>query len=118
MTPKEFKKLLARDVGCLHCGLDDDTLVPQHRVNRQMGGAGKGSNRHLPSNLIVLCHNFNSLIESDAEAAREARARGWKLQSWQNPSVEPVWSQVKSEWLRLDDKFGFVALLDWHTDLG
>jgi len=110
MTPKEFKKLLARDLACLHCGLDDDTLVPQHRVNRQMGGAGKTSIRNLPSNLIVLCSQFNQEIEASATAATLARERGWKLSSFQDPLTEAVWSQVKREWVLLDNKFGFVTV--------
>ena len=118
MTPKDFKRLLARDRHCLHCGLDDDTLIPQHRINRQMGGAGTASKRNKPSNLIVLCSAFNGLIESDADAAQEAGARGWKLQSWQDPLFEPVWDSVHSMWLSLDDEFGSVALLDWDKDLG
>lgn len=119
MKRSDWLKLLARDsFKCLHCGLDDDTLVPQHRINRQMGGAGIASKRNRSSNLIVLCHNFNSLIESDANAAQEARARGWKLQSWQDPLFEPVWDSVHSMWLSLDDQFGSVALLDWDKDLG
>jgi hypothetical protein len=105
LTPKEFKRLLARDRYCLHCGLDDDTLIPQHRINRQMGGAGIASKRNKPSNLIVLCHNFNSLIESDAKSAEIARLNGWKLSSWQDPLLVPVWDSVRSVWVLLDDDF-------------
>jgi len=108
MTPKEFKRLLARDGGCVHCGLDDETLVPQHRINRQMGGAGKGSVRNQASNLLVFCSAFNGLIESDSKAAQLARERGWKLDSWQNPLTEPVWSQVHRAWVLLDNAFKFV----------
>lgn len=109
MTPKEFKRLLARDGGCVHCGLDDETLVPQHRINRQMGGAGKSSVRNQPSNLLVFCSAFNGLIESDSKAAQLARERGWKLDSWQDPSIEPVWSQVYSAWLLYGDDFTFIV---------
>jgi hypothetical protein len=118
MTPREFKKLLARDRHCLHCGLDDDTLIPQHRINRQMGGAGTASKRNRPSNLIVICSAFNTAMESNADAAQEARARGWKLDSWQDPVFEPVWDATHSLWLMLDDEFGSVALLNWDEDLG
>jgi hypothetical protein len=105
LTPKEFKRLLARDRYCLHCGLDDETLIPQHRINRQMGGAGKHSKRNKPSNLIVLCSAFNGLIESDAESALKALQGGYKLESWQDPLLVPVWDSVRSVWVLLDDDF-------------
>lgn len=116
VTPKEFKKLLARDRHCLHCGLDDDTLIPQHRINRQMGGAGTASNRNKSSNLIVLCSAFNGLIEFDSKAADMARKYGWKLDSWQDPLFEPVWDSGQSTWLMLDDDFGSAELLNWDSD--
>ena len=108
LTPKEFQKYLARDKGCVHCGLDDDTLVPQHRINRQMGGARKGSARNMPSNVVVFCSAFNTQIEQSASAATLARERGWKLSSWQNPLVEPVWNQTLRAWVLLDDKFNAI----------
>ena len=108
LTPKEFQKFLLRDKGCLHCGLDDDTLVPQHRINRQMGGAKKGSVRNMPSNVVVLCSLFNGLIESDFRAATLARERGWKLSSWHDPLVEPVWSQVLRAWVLLDNEYNTI----------
>ena len=110
VTPKEFKKLLARDLACLHCGRDDETLVPQHRINRQMGGAGKASKRNAPSNLIVLCSEFNARIEFDSPQAQIARLNGCKLSSWQNPLVVPVWSAPRNAWVLLDDSFGFVTV--------
>jgi len=111
MTPKEFKRLLLRDGGCVHCGLDDETLVPQHRMNRQMGGAKKGSVRNQLSNLVVLCSWFNQEIEQSATAATLARDRGWKLSSWHDPLVEPVWNQILRAWVLLDDKGLFVTVV-------
>ena len=111
MTPKDFKRLLARDGGCLHCGLNDETLVPQHRINRQMGGAGTASKRNKPSNLIVLCSKFNQEIEQSASAAALARAHGYKLESYRDPLFEPVWDSARSMWLMLDDEFGSVEFL-------
>jgi hypothetical protein len=111
MTPKEFKRLLLRDGGCVHCGLDDDTLVPQHRMNRQMGGAKKSSVRNQLSNLVVLCSGFNQEIEQSATAATLARDRGWKLSSWHDPLVEPVWNQILRAWVLLDDKGSFVTVV-------
>jgi hypothetical protein len=108
MTPKEFKKLMERDGACVHCGLDDETLVPQHRMNRQMGGAKKTSARNLPSNLLVFCSRFNQEIEQSASAATLARERGWKLASYEDPLLVPVWYEVERAWFLLDDRFGRV----------
>lgn len=103
LTPKEFAKYLKRDGGCIHCGLEDDTLIPQHRINRQSGGSKK---RDRPSNIIVLCSAYNTLIESNANAAKTARELGIKLNSWENPLEVPIY-QHGEYWL-LDDNFGKV----------
>lgn len=111
MNITEFRRYLRRDAGrCWHCGLDDETLVPQHRVGRGMGGS---KTRDRPSNIIVLCSAFNSLIESDADAARIARSKGWKLDSWVDPEFEPVFDSVEQCWFLLDDKFGKQSLYPW-----
>jgi hypothetical protein len=67
-----------------------------------MGGAGTASKRNRSSNLIVLCSAFNTAIESDPDAAQEARVRGWKLESWQDPLFEPVWDSVHKLWIMLE----------------
>lgn len=109
MTPKEFKKYLERDFNeCVHCGISDDTLVPQHRKNRGHGGS-KLLNQS--SNIIVLCSEFNGRIESDPNAAALARRFGWKLNSWEDPTEVPIHSRGLY-WL-LDDKFGRVELLGY-----
>lgn len=102
MTPKQFQRFLNRDKHCLHCGTDT-TLIPQHRINRGMGGSKK---RDTPSNIIVLCAAFNGLIESDADAAEMARLSGWKLYSWDNPAETPVFDNNLDKWFVLDEKFG------------
>ena len=108
MTQKQFKKLLDRDLECLHCGTTDNTLVPQHRSNRGMGGSHK---KDKPSNLIVLCSWFNCQIEMNADAARLARTMGWKLDQWQDADKFPVWHNGK--WFMLDDNFGRTELPFW-----
>lgn len=102
MTKKEFQRFLDRDSYCLHCGLDDDTLVPNHRASRGSGGS-KTLNK--PSNIVVLCSLMNNLIESDSKAAEIARKYGWKLARWQNPAEEPVFDVIRQEWLILFDDF-------------
>jgi len=76
MTYKQFSKLLERDGGrCYHCGAAGDNLVPQHRINRGMGGSKE---RERLSNIITLCSIVNGLLESDADVARLGRDKGWK----------------------------------------
>lgn len=110
MNSKQFSKYLNRDGHCYHCGLDDDTLIPQHRVGRGMGGS-KTLDR--ASNIIVLCSAFNGLIEADADAARRARQYGWKLDSWVDPLFEPVFDSLTRTWFMLDDDFGKESLYPW-----
>ena len=108
MTHKEFLKFLTRDQHCYHCGSDGDDLVPQHRLNR--GAGGKNAKAAQPSNIIVLCALANGLAESDAGFAKVCRDRGWKLQSWQNPSATPVFDTVSGLWFALDNNFGRTVL--------
>lgn len=102
MNPKAFQKFLDRDKNaCVHCGVQNDTLVPQHRVGRQSGGSKL---RNKASNIIVLCSAFNGLIEADADAAALARKHGIKLNSWQEPETTPVWYAAESAWFLLDNE--------------
>jgi hypothetical protein len=102
MTPKEFAKYLTRDVGCYHCGITDDTLIPQHRANR---GAGGSKLRDKPANIIVFCSAANGLLESDAALATQGRAYNWKLYSWQNPELEPVYETHTDSWWLIDNNY-------------
>jgi hypothetical protein len=102
VKPAEFRKYLVRDERCWHCGFADDTLVPQHRVNRGMGGSKQ---RHRPSNIIVLCSQINGLIEADPKAAQLARDFGWKLPSWVDPTQARVFDAYSGQWFLLDDDF-------------
>lgn len=101
LNPKAFVKFLNRDKACVHCGTTDGTLVPNHRMNRGMGGSKE---RNRPSNIVVLCSAFNGLIEANASAAALAIKHGIKLQSWQDPLSTPVWYASESAWFLLDDE--------------
>lgn len=103
MTPKQFEKYLARDSYCLHCGADDDTLIPQHRANRGNGGSKL---RDVTANIIVFCSFANGLAESDSQFAIKCRERGWKLHSWQDPAETPVYDTLTGLWWRLDNNYG------------
>jgi len=64
----------------------EDTFVPQHRINRGMGGS-KLLDR--PSNVIVMCSEWNGLIESSSHHAVRAHNYGWKLSRWDSPEDRP-----------------------------
>lgn len=98
--------VLQRDVCCWHCGRMDDTLVPQHRINRGMGGSKL---LDVPSNLIALCSDANVLMESNAEFRERALLCGWKLERYKFPAQVPVYDFMKGDWFVLDD--------DWNKTL-
>lgn len=101
MTPKEFQKYLDRDGAyCPHCGTTE-TLVPQHRAGRGMGG----SKKQTPANIILLCSLFNGLIESDAVAQATAKRFGYKLSRWQTPEIEPYFDIMAGKWFILNTNF-------------
>lgn len=100
MNKKAFDKFLARDVCCSHCGTTDDTLIPQHRANRGMGGS-KALDR--PSNIIVLCSEANGLLESNSKFAELGRKFGWKLTRGQEPETTPVY--MGDGWWLLDNDY-------------
>jgi hypothetical protein len=67
-------------------GDDVDTLVPQDRGNRGMGGR---SVFHL-ANYVWLESEINGFIESRADWAEEARRRGIKISRFSDPRLEPI----------------------------
>jgi hypothetical protein len=110
-TPKRLLRALdARDGHvCAWCGVycDTDTLVPQHRANRQMGGRPSAM---VAENLVWLCSRINGLIESSAAYADTARVRGIKISTYYNPAHVPVWLD-EAWWLLNPD--GTRSQLTW-----
>ena len=103
MRAKQFRQLLERDQGrCYHCGRSDDTLVPQHRLGRGMGGSKA---RDVPSNIITFCSDYNQRVEDNAISAAKAKRMGWKLESWQDPLDTPVWDFSSGLWYTLNDSY-------------
>ena len=100
MNKKAFDKFLQRDRCCSHCGTTDDTLVPQHRQSRQMGGSKLLDK---PSNIIVLCSEANGFLESNAKFAELGRKFGWKLERHQVPELTPVY--MGDGWFPLDNDY-------------
>lgn len=88
-TKKQWELIKARDNGCVWHGLacDQDTLVPQHRSGRGMGGSRL---KNKLSNGVALCSLTNGLIESDPALADEARRRGIKVSLHADPAVIPL----------------------------
>lgn len=102
MNKKQFRRYLDRDEHCPCCGSTGDTLVPQHRAGRGMGGS-KELDR--PANIIVMCSRMNGLIESNANYAAEAREFGWKLARWEIPEEKPFFDSVLGLWSTIDNAF-------------
>jgi hypothetical protein len=109
MTKKEFQKYLERDKVCAHCGTDDDTLVPQHRANRGIGGS-KLLDR--PSNIIVLCSDANYMLEADEKFADFGRELGWKLRRGEVPEFTPV--LLADGWWMIDNYFNKTPVPENH----
>lgn len=103
MNGRQFALYLARDLHC-PCGCvgREDTFVPQHRINRGMGGS-KVLDR--PANVIVMCSEVNGLIESSPEIAAQARERGWKLSRWDSPEATPFWDAATGTWNLIDNLY-------------
>lgn len=99
MTPKQFQKYVARDFGCWHCG-ETEAVSPHHRANRGMGGSKRRDN---PANIMIICSQFNWMMEANAEAQRMAKQWGYKIDSWQDPEKVPVFNVTLGRWFRLGD---------------
>jgi hypothetical protein len=97
-----WAKVLERDVCCWHCGRIDDTLVPQHRVNRGMGGSKL---LDTPSNLVAMCSESNLLMESNAEFREKALQYGWKLERYKFPEATPIYDFYKGDWFLIDNQW-------------
>jgi len=101
--PKKLVKLVfERDQACWHCGTDDDTLVPHHRVSRGLGGSKL---LDTPDNLILVCSRYNGEMESNQTVASAARGWGHKLSHWE-PLDKPVFDCAGFAWYVLDSKGG------------
>jgi len=100
---RAFALYLARDMHC-PCGCvgREDTFVPQHRINRGMGGS-RVLDR--PANVLVMCSSANGLIESNATWATRARAYGWKLSRWESPEDTPFYDLATRQWYLLDNLY-------------
>lgn len=106
MNAKQFARLVDRDTSCLHCG-ETERISPNHRANRGMGGS-KLLDR--PANLMVLCSEMNSLIESNDFMSTLAKHYGWKLERWQVPEETPIFDTRLWKWFLLDNEYNRVEV--------
>jgi hypothetical protein len=103
MKKSDWNALLVRDQGyCLHCG-ETEALAPNHRANRGMGGVGKDSPLNKPSNLLLICSELNTAIESNKWAHDRAIEMGWKVSKWDDPKTIPVFDECTGTWYLLND---------------
>lgn len=101
MTPRRYtgpsrqvrERVLARDgYRCARCGkhIGAGPSSIQHRKARGMGGTTDPA-INSPANLIVLCgdgvRGCHGWVESHRE---EARAAGWSVPQWGDPTTVPV----------------------------
>lgn len=103
-TPEQKATCLFRDGHkCSMCGQRATTA--NHRANRGAGGH-RGSNGL--ANASAICHDCNGRIESDADYAELARARGVKLSRYEDPTAVPYLSPLYGIPVLLDDLGGFT----------
>lgn len=100
-TPKWLLKALDERDGhrSAEDGVESDTLVPQHRSNRGMGGR-RSMNRL--SNLVWLDSIRNGEIEASPQLQREAKRRGIKISGFADPELVPILHHVHG-WCLLGD---------------
>jgi hypothetical protein len=116
MAPAVFARLKARDGGrCVHCGRDDDTLVPGHRRGRGHGGSKA---REVLSNVVTMCSTLNNDIEISAAVRNAARRRGWSLVEGQDPASTPFWNVTRQRWEQPDDDGGITVVDRPHPTRG
>lgn len=104
MNKKLFQKFLNRDETSVVTGNFGDDLVPNHRINRSVGGTDN------PSNIVVMESVYNGLLESDALVRARAIRYGWKLESWQDPTEEPFYHYGLRKWVQPDDDFNLTVV--------
>lgn len=98
------------------CGMEGAQGCPggpafevNHRRNRGTGGGGDDT----PNNACAIHTVCNGRLESDSVFAVEARRRGVKLITGDDPEMVPIWSALFGQWLRLR---GGAALLTGCCD--
>ena len=72
-----------------------------------MGGSKLLNN---PSNILLVCAQLNTSMESESLTATDARVYGWKLSSWEDPLVVPYYDAITGFAFRLKDDYTKEAI--------
>ena len=99
MKNADIQKLRKRDDHCWDCGATENLTI-HHRANRGMGGSKIADNLQ---NVILVCAEYNGLMESDPATANRARDLGHKLSKFLSSS-EPCFDNDWKKWYYLDTK--------------
>ncbi|HEX3778489.1 MAG TPA: HNH endonuclease [Pseudonocardiaceae bacterium] len=87
---------------CELCRRDDGPMDIHHRRPRAMGGTSDPATNR-PSNLVLLCRECHSNIESNRDGAQLI---GWLVRQRADPSRVQLWRFPG--WVLLDDEGGYV----------
>ena len=87
-VPAKTRKLVYQrdNYVCVHCGTTNG-LTLQHRASRGMGGSKSLDG---PENLVTMCWQANTDLESNPDFMALGRKHGWKLSRWEDPTTIPV----------------------------
>lgn len=105
MNKRDFQKLKNRDETCVATGQETDRLIPNHRIDRGMGGSKLLDN---PENLVLMDSIINGLITHDKDWERKAFKYGWSLESWQDPATEPFYHIGLHQWVQPDGDWNLL----------
>ena len=109
-TREQKITIAARDLGCVIHGATgcSGDLVHHHRKGR---GAGGVKSRNRVANGLLVCGDWNGLVESMPDLAEQARKNGWKLRTDHEIDTLPVYIPRLGVFVFLDDAGNY---LDMH----
>lgn len=100
----------ARDLGCVIHGAGGvcvGDLVHHHRKGRGMGGS---KSRNRIANGLLVCGQWNGLVESMPDLAQQAVVNGWKLKTDHEIDARPVYIPKLGRMVYLDDDGHYLDL--------
>lgn len=100
----------ARDLDCVIHGAGGvcvGDLTHHHRKGR---GAGGVKSRNRVANGLLVCGQWNGMVESDAATASKARSFGWKLRTDHEIDTIPVYIPKLGRHVYLDDDGHYLDL--------
>ena len=100
----------ARDLGCVIHGRGGECsgdLVHHHRKGR---GAGGVKSRNRVANGLLVCSQWNGLVEALPDLAAQARKNGWKLRTDYEIDTLPVFIPKLGRFVYLDDTGNYLDM--------